>query len=353
MTGKRKKSARRTEGSKSNIESTDSLFQRDRKRIKTRHNYYESSSSDTDSPVHKPAMTGKRKKSARRTEGPKSNIESTDSLFQRDRKHRKRSHNYPGSSRSDTERPRHTRTAEVQRTVGTAEKSYESQPDGRCEYGSSDEGQEVTGHTSVLYSCNERNRNSRENFLKTEVGSEEVATVSEHGALSTTKGRGTEAASLLSTSSSATADMSDGNNNEHLTDSPICSICIEKLITQQVGTTDTCNHKFCAACLQEWSTHANICPVDRQTFNFILVRHHLNGEIITRIPVKPKTQRIQIEDDVLLNYIYCQVCGEPNREYWILLCHCCGSGYHMDCLYPPLDTVPLAEWFCPDCVELN
>jgi hypothetical protein len=87
--------------------------------------------------------------------------------------------------------------------VATDNKSYESQPDGRDdEYGSSDKGQEVTGHASVLYSCN-----SRENLLKSEVGSGEV---SEHGALPTTEGRGTEAASLLSTSSSATADMSDG-----------------------------------------------------------------------------------------------------------------------------------------------
>jgi hypothetical protein len=269
--------------------------------------------------------------------------------FQRDREYREGHHNYSESTSSDTELPRHTPTAEVQRTVGTDNKSYESQPDGRDdEYGSSDEGQEVTGHASVLYSCN-----SRENLLKSEVGSEEVASVSEHGALPTTEGRGTEAAPLLSTSSSGTADMSDGIKNKHLTERPMCSICIEELITQQVGTTDTCNHKFCAACLQEWSTHANTCPVDRQTFNFVLVQHHVNGEIITRIPVEPTTQRFQIEDDNLLNLIFCQVCREPDRENWILLCDCCGSGYHTDCLDPPLDTAPLAEWFCPDCDELN
>jgi hypothetical protein len=194
-------------------------------------------------------------------------------------------------------------------------------------------------------------RDSCENLLKTEVGSEEVATVSAHGALSTTNDCGNEAASL-STSSNATADMSDGKNNEHLTDCPTCSICMEKFITQHVGITDTCNHKFCATCLQEWSTHANTCPVDRQTFNFILVQHHPNGKIITRIPVEPTTQQFRIEDD-MLHLIFCQVCGEHDREFWILICDCCGSGYHMDCLYPPLDIFPLAQWFCPDCVELN
>ena len=185
------------------------------------------------------------------------------------------------------------------------------------------------------------------------MGSERVVTLSESGALPTSKDRDTEAALLLSTSSSATADRSDGNNNEHLTESPICIICIEEFTTKQVGITDTCGHKFCASCLQEWSTHSNTCPIDRLTFNFIKVQHHLNGEIINTIPVKPTDQRFHLEDNDLLNFIFCQVCGDCDREYWILLCDCCGSAYHMDCLYPPLDAVPLDEWFCPDCFLLS
>lgn len=30
----------------------------------------------------------------------------------------------------------------------------------------------------------------------------------------------------------------------------------------------------------------------------------------------------------------------------------CGS-YHMECLTPPLDTVPVEEWFCPECAANN
>ncbi|XP_023713369.1 protein gar2-like [Cryptotermes secundus] len=290
MTGKKNKSARRTEGSESNSDSTDNVFQRDEKHRKIRHNRFESSSSDTDRQVTRPAMTGKRKKSARRTEGSESNRDNTDNLFQRDRKRRKISHNRSESSSSDTERPQHSPTAEVQRTVDTDDKSYELQPSRGDEYGSSDEGQKVTGHALVLYPCNERNKNYSENLLKTEMESEKVATVSESGALPTTKDRDTEAALSLSTSSRATADMSDDNNNEHLTESPICIICIEEFIIKQVGITDTCGHKFCASCLQEWSTHTNTCPIDRLTFNFIKVQHHLNGEIVNSIPVKPTDQ---------------------------------------------------------------
>jgi hypothetical protein len=155
MTGKRKKSTTLTQGSESNTDSTDSLFEPDRKRTMIRHNRSESSS-DTDSPVPRHSMTRKKKKSARRTEGSESNSDSTDSLFQRERKRRKIRHIRSESSSSDTERPRHSPTAEVQRTVCTDDKSYESQPGRGDEYGSSDEGQEITGHVSVLYSYNER-----------------------------------------------------------------------------------------------------------------------------------------------------------------------------------------------------
>ena len=33
----------------------------------------------------------------------------------------------------------------------------------------------------------------------------------------------------------------------------------------------------------------------------------------------------------------------------MLLCDRCDQGYHMDCLVPPLDEVPIEDWFCPQC----
>lgn len=48
-----------------------------------------------------------------------------------------------------------------------------------------------------------------------------------------------------------------------------------------------------------------------------------------------------------------QVCGECDREDRMLLCDGCDLGYHLECLDPPMDTVPLEEWFCPDCVLSN
>ena len=48
-----------------------------------------------------------------------------------------------------------------------------------------------------------------------------------------------------------------------------------------------------------------------------------------------------------------QVCGECDREDRMLLCDGCDLGYHLECLDPPMETVPLDEWFCPDCIQLN
>ncbi|CAJ1057408.1 PHD and RING finger domain-containing protein 1 isoform X2 [Xyrichtys novacula] len=49
----------------------------------------------------------------------------------------------------------------------------------------------------------------------------------------------------------------------------------------------------------------------------------------------------------------CEVCGGSDREDRLLLCDGCDAGYHMECLTPPLDSVPVEEWFCPECEAHN
>jgi hypothetical protein len=45
----------------------------------------------------------------------------------------------------------------------------------------------------------------------------------------------------------------------------------------------------------------------------------------------------------------CEVCGMPDREESMLLCDGCGQGYHLQCLSPPLRSVPRGDWFCDSC----
>jgi len=46
---------------------------------------------------------------------------------------------------------------------------------------------------------------------------------------------------------------------------------------------------------------------------------------------------------------HCQVCQSPFDEYQMLLCDTCNAGWHMDCLLPPLTTIPPGTWQCPLC----
>ena len=63
------------------------------------------------------------------------------------------------------------------------------------------------------------------------------------------------------------------------------------------------------------------------------------------MPIETKSEEVIQEDPT-----YCEICPQCNREDRMLLCDGCDSGYHLECLDPPLDEIPLEElWFCPEC----
>ena len=47
--------------------------------------------------------------------------------------------------------------------------------------------------------------------------------------------------------------------------------------------------------------------------------------------------------------INCELCGKTGKEERLLLCDDCDKGFHMDCLDPPLSSIPEGNWFCPFC----
>jgi hypothetical protein len=153
--------------------------------------------------------------------------------------------------------------------------------------------------------------------------------------------RGAE--SLPSTSSKTTDGMSRCSNGQQSTEGPACPICFAKFTTQEVGTTDTCHHNFCAACLQNWSKYVGTCPLDRQKFDFILVRKHLEGETISTIPVETLRRKLT----------FCAVCGECDRAENMILCCECDFACHFTCVEPPLDPESVEEMLCPSCMINN
>ncbi|XP_075975646.1 uncharacterized protein LOC142976245 isoform X2 [Anticarsia gemmatalis] len=137
------------------------------------------------------------------------------------------------------------------------------------------------------------------------------------------------------------SDSSEGNSDK-------CSICLMRFTDQQVGTPQSCEHIFCLDCITEWSKNVNTCPVDRMTFDFIVVRACAGGRVLCTQPVKVAGERA-IGEMVPFDHTFCEVCfGEDNEEY-MLLCDACDLGYHLACLDPPLLQVPDSQWFCPDC----
>lgn len=125
-----------------------------------------------------------------------------------------------------------------------------------------------------------------------------------------------------------------------------CPICLNTFRDQAVGTPESCAHYFCLDCILEWSKNANSCPVDRTLFKRICIRAQFGGKVLKKVPVE-KARAGEEEDDPT----FCEVCGRSDREDRLLLCDGCDAGYHMECLDPPLQEVPVDEWFCPGCAS--
>lgn len=131
-----------------------------------------------------------------------------------------------------------------------------------------------------------------------------------------------------------------------------CPICFVSLLNREVATPDSCQHYFCCPCLKQWSTTVTTCPVDRRKFKLILVRNNIGGQVIRVDPVDPVSVH-SLSDNDDDDPTYCQVCHQCDREERMLLCDYCDSGFHLECLNPPLDEVPDGDWFCSRCQLLD
>ncbi|KAK3284592.1 origin recognition complex subunit Orc1 [Cymbomonas tetramitiformis] len=98
----------------------------------------------------------------------------------------------------------------------------------------------------------------------------------------------------------------------------------------------------------------------------------LNKAIKCKVPRKPKRQYFRsakLNDEVYkvgdAVYVfsgtifdeeeedeeYCEICDKDTTLGTMLECDECLRGFHMNCLQPPLQKVPEAEWFCMECAN--
>ncbi|KAK5618972.1 hypothetical protein CRENBAI_006053 [Crenichthys baileyi] len=149
----------------------------------------------------------------------------------------------------------------------------------------------------------------------------------------------------------SSADFAEMSSDE---DREKCPICLNSFTSQPVATPENCEHYFCFDCILEWTKNANSCPVDRIVFDNIYLRKSYGGKVKKIVTVQKPAKAGQEETaDLDLEQTNCEVCGGSDREDRLLLCDGCDAGYHMECLTPPLDAVPVEEWFCPECEANN
>ncbi|CAG9788002.1 unnamed protein product [Diatraea saccharalis] len=138
------------------------------------------------------------------------------------------------------------------------------------------------------------------------------------------------------------SDSSEGNSDK-------CSICLMRFTEQEIGTPQSCEHIFCLDCIMEWAKNVNTCPVDRIRFESIIVKACAGGRVLRTEPVKVVQRRPSVDMLVVEDPTVCEICGNTDNEASMLLCDGCDLGFHMQCLTPPLNEIPVDQWFCPNC----
>lgn len=144
-------------------------------------------------------------------------------------------------------------------------------------------------------------------------------------------------------------NQAGGETVDAVSDSDKCYICLSSFEKQTVGSLDGCSHFFCFECIYQWSQTANTCPVDRISFTYIHQRRCPGGDIQKKIKVTTRRKDDETEED-WRSVVLCEECGRSGRRDRLLVCRHCDSGYHMECLTPPLNSVPEGDWMCPECV---
>lgn len=158
-----------------------------------------------------------------------------------------------------------------------------------------------------------------------------------------------------------------------------CSICLDQM-KYPLGKPDTCEHKFCYACIDGWMKQRTKCPLCYRTTKYLI--HIEESEKETKVAVRKRTatdfeNEIIVQelieghydefpdetDDVTIAYARCRACKRSDNMHLLLLCDKiigrnangsamrCNVAYHCYCLPEKLDHVPDSDWFCPFCTK--
>ncbi|XP_012572159.1 uncharacterized protein At4g10930 isoform X3 [Cicer arietinum] len=170
-----------------------------------------------------------------------------------------------------------------------------------------------------------------------------------------------------------THDQFDANDNDNLdVEGERCGICMDMVIDR--GVLDCCQHWFCFACIDNWATITNLCPLCQNEF-----------QLITCVPVYDTIGSNKVEDGSFFRDDDWSIEGKNNSlsfpSYYIdenavtcldgddckirnglasieedsgldtsIACDSCDIWYHAFCVGFDTEETSESTWLCPRCV---
>jgi len=68
------------------------------------------------------------------------------------------------------------------------------------------------------------------------------------------------------------------------------------------------------------------------------IMHHVDGQMDASLAVVFASLR-------------CVLCGQTSGVTTMLICDKCSQGWHIGCLMPLMEEMPVGKWFCPRCTQ--
>uniref|UniRef100_A0A7S1REY7 RING-type domain-containing protein n=1 Tax=Alexandrium catenella TaxID=2925 RepID=A0A7S1REY7_ALECA len=133
-----------------------------------------------------------------------------------------------------------------------------------------------------------------------------------------------------------------------------CAICMEDVRENDCAEVTACGHRFCVICIERWAESCSKCPLCKVEMK-ALAQAAASSEQKDRpaeraVPKKRLRLPEEAEEELpQFDDIFCEACGGGHEEALLLLCDSCDAAHHTFCLSPPLASVPLGAWRCPQC----
>jgi PHD and RING finger domain-containing protein 1 len=109
----------------------------------------------------------------------------------------------------------------------------------------------------------------------------------------------------------------------------VCPICLCSLRgLEYYAKPDTCDHRYCFDCLEEWSKTQNSCPSDRNPYSSIILKESATNQTVVEFHVEDRNQMDTPREEANDEPLHCAICNDCRRGDCMLCCSSCELGFH-------------------------